>query len=111
MRAYDIAALNISGTDAAIFTAKTRNLDAGEVIESCPYNIPRKASDGTMAKCDMGYDSVFNRLQPASGKVDNLLPFSVLFCPRVSYNALDLPGSGNKLPLARAGPTAGTMGT
>jgi hypothetical protein len=111
MRACGNPALNISGTDAVIFTAKTRNLDAGEVIESCPYNIPRKASDGTMAKCDMGYDRVYNGFQPACVKVDNLFPFSVLFCSRLSYNGLDLPGSGNKLPLARAGPTAGTMET
>ena len=78
-----------------IYTTKTRNLDAAEIIKSCPYNIPRKASDGTLAKCDMCYDRVFNGLQPACVKVDNLLPFSVLFCPRVSYNGLGLPGKGH----------------
>jgi formate dehydrogenase iron-sulfur subunit len=44
-------------------------LDAAEIIESCPYNIPRKAADGTLAKCDMCYDRVFNGLQPACVKV------------------------------------------
>jgi Fe-S-cluster-containing dehydrogenase component len=81
MRAYDIAALNISGTDAAIFTAKTRNLDASEVIESCPYNIPRNDSDGTLAKCDMDYDRVFNGLQPACVKVIIFSPFLFYFAP------------------------------
>ena len=56
-------------TGAVIFTAKTKHLDAAEILEACPYNIPRKASDGTLAKCDMCYDRVFNGLQPACVKV------------------------------------------
>lgn len=56
-------------TGAVIYTANTRGLNAAEIIESCPYNIPRKASDGTLAKCDMCYDRVFNGLQPACVKV------------------------------------------
>ena len=56
-------------TGAVIYTAKTKQLDAAEITESCPYNIPRKASDGTLAKCDMCYDRVFNGLQPACVKV------------------------------------------
>jgi formate dehydrogenase iron-sulfur subunit len=56
-------------TGAVIYTANTRKLDAPEIIESCPYNIPRKASDGTLAKCDMCFDRVFNGLQPACVKI------------------------------------------
>ncbi len=56
-------------TGAVIYTAQTRNLDAGEIIESCPYDIPRQTSDGTLSKCDMCYDRVFNGLTPACVKV------------------------------------------
>ncbi|MDO9566518.1 MAG: 4Fe-4S dicluster domain-containing protein [Candidatus Desulfaltia sp.] len=52
-------------TGAIIFTANTKRLNAAEIIESCPYNIPRKASDGTLAKCDMCLDRVENGLPPA----------------------------------------------
>jgi len=52
-------------TGAVIFTANTKNLDADEIIESCPYNIPRQAADGTLAKCDMCHDRVTNGLPPA----------------------------------------------
>ena len=52
-------------TGAVIFTANTKNLDAAEIIESCPYNIPRQAADGTLAKCDMCNDRVTNGLLPA----------------------------------------------
>ena len=52
-------------TGAIIFTANTKHLNADEIIESCPYNIPRKAPDGTLAKCDMCIDRVENGLPPA----------------------------------------------
>ena len=52
-------------TGAVMFTANTQNLFADEIIESCPYNIPRKAADGTLAKCDMCNDRVTNGLLPA----------------------------------------------
>ncbi len=52
-------------TGAIIFTSKTKNLDADAIIESCPYNVPRKASNGTLAKCDMCLDRVHNGLKPA----------------------------------------------
>ena len=55
-------------TGAVIYTASTRGLNAEEIIESCPYNIPRKAEDGTLAKCDMCIDRVHNGLQPACVK-------------------------------------------
>lgn len=53
---------------AVIYTAATKNLDAAEIIESCPYNIPRKAADGTLAKCDMCYDRIAAGMQPACVK-------------------------------------------
>lgn len=52
-------------TGAILYTEQTRNLDADEIIGSCPYNIPRKAPDGTLAKCDMCNDRVHNGLKPA----------------------------------------------
>jgi len=55
-------------TGAVIYTANTRDLDAEEVIESCPYNIPRKGPNGALAKCDMCLDRVQNGLLPACVK-------------------------------------------
>ncbi len=53
-------------TGAVIYTAATKGLgNIDDVIESCPYNIPRQAPDGTLAKCDMCLDRVQNGLQPA----------------------------------------------
>jgi len=52
-------------TGAIIYTKNTKKLDADEINGSCPYNIPRKASDGTLAKCDMCNDRVHNGLKPA----------------------------------------------
>jgi len=51
-------------TGAVIFTSNTKGLNTDEIIESCPYNIPRKAPDGTLAKCDMCLDRVENGLLP-----------------------------------------------
>jgi formate dehydrogenase iron-sulfur subunit len=58
-----------AASGAVIYTANTRDLSADEIRESCPYNIPRKAEDGTLAKCDMCSDRVENGLQPACVKV------------------------------------------
>jgi formate dehydrogenase iron-sulfur subunit len=55
-------------TGGVIYTAFTKNLDADEIIESCPYNIPRKGPDGILAKCDMCLDRVQNGLAPACVK-------------------------------------------
>ncbi|MBW2654697.1 MAG: 4Fe-4S dicluster domain-containing protein [Deltaproteobacteria bacterium] len=52
-------------TGAILYTTETKKLDADEIISSCPYNIPRKAADGTLAKCDMCNDRVHNGLKPA----------------------------------------------
>jgi formate dehydrogenase iron-sulfur subunit len=58
-----------AATGAVIYTANTRELDAADIRDSCPYNIPRKAEDGTLAKCDMCNDRVENGLLPACVKV------------------------------------------
>ena len=63
-------------TGAVIYTSNTKGLNADEIIESCPYNIPRKASDGTLAKCDMCLDRVEN----------GLLPICVKTCPTGAMN-------------------------
>lgn len=55
-------------TGAIIYSANTKELDAEEVISACPYNVPRKAKDGTLAKCDMCHDRVKNGLTPACVK-------------------------------------------
>lgn len=56
-------------TGAVIYTAKTRELDTTKIREACPYDIPRNAKDGTLAKCDMCNDRVENGLAPACVKV------------------------------------------
>ena len=61
-------------TGAVIYTAKTKALKAKEIIESCPYNIPRKGKDGTLAKCDMCFDRVQNGLLPACVKTSRPAP-------------------------------------
>ncbi len=55
-------------TGAVLYTLQTRTLFPDEIIESCPYNIPRAADDGTLAKCDMCIDRVHNGLEPACVK-------------------------------------------
>jgi formate dehydrogenase iron-sulfur subunit len=58
-----------AATGAVIYTSNTRELNAAEIRESCPYDIPRQAEDGTLAKCDMCSDRVENGLAPACVKV------------------------------------------
>jgi len=57
-----------AATGAVIYTSYTKGLDADEIVEACPYNIPRKAADGTLAKCDMCLNRVRNGLAPACVK-------------------------------------------
>lgn len=52
-------------TGAVIYTKYTKDLYIDDVLYSCPYNIPRPAPDGTIAKCDMCNDRVHNNLAPA----------------------------------------------
>lgn len=64
--AYDERAIyRDPATGAVIYTQETRRLDAEEIIGACPYNIPRKAADGTLAKCDFCNDRIHNGLKPA----------------------------------------------
>jgi formate dehydrogenase iron-sulfur subunit len=51
-----------------LYTRVTKDLDADSIISSCPYNIPRKGPDGSLAKCDMCNDRVSNGLLPACVK-------------------------------------------
>ncbi|MFZ0135186.1 MAG: 4Fe-4S dicluster domain-containing protein [Desulfobacterales bacterium] len=56
-------------TGAVVYTPVTKELNnTDEVIESCPYNIPRKAPDGALTKCDMCLDRVQAGLAPACVK-------------------------------------------
>jgi formate dehydrogenase iron-sulfur subunit len=55
-------------TGAVLYTKVTKDLDADSIIQSCPYNIPRKGADGSLAKCDMCIDRVSNGLLPACVK-------------------------------------------
>lgn len=54
-----------AATGAVQYTKETQKLDADEIIDACPYNIPRKAVDGTLAKCDMCNDRIHNGMKPA----------------------------------------------
>jgi formate dehydrogenase iron-sulfur subunit len=57
-----------AASGAIIYTAHTKNLYAQDIIDSCPYNIPRQGPDGYLAKCDMCLDRVQNGLLPACVK-------------------------------------------
>ncbi|OGR22246.1 MAG: formate dehydrogenase [Desulfobacterales bacterium RIFOXYA12_FULL_46_15] len=52
-------------TGAILYTKETKKLAADDIIGSCPYNVPRKAEDGTLAKCDMCNDRIHNGMRPA----------------------------------------------
>jgi formate dehydrogenase iron-sulfur subunit len=57
-----------AATGAILYTDQTRRVGASDVIEACPYNVPRKAPDGTLAKCDMCNDRIHNGELPACVK-------------------------------------------
>jgi len=62
------AVYNDGATGAILYTAQTRNVDTDSVIQSCPYNVPRQAADGTLAKCDLCNDRIHNGELPACVK-------------------------------------------
>ena len=56
-------------TGAVLYTDKLKNMDAIDLIEACPYNIPRvQAETGYISKCTMCVDRVHNGLLPACVK-------------------------------------------
>ncbi len=55
-------------TGAVIYTSKTQNLKADEIIGACPYSVPRGDKNGMLAKCTMCNDRVKNGMQPACVK-------------------------------------------
>jgi formate dehydrogenase iron-sulfur subunit len=59
------AVFQSKATGAVIYTKGTKDLDVDAIIEGCPYNIPRKAADGSLGKCDMCIDRVSNGRLPA----------------------------------------------
>lgn len=63
------AVIQDPATGAVFYTEKTKEVPFDEVRSSCPYNIPRKAEDGTIVKCTMCIDRVSNGLLPACVKV------------------------------------------
>lgn len=64
----DSAIYKDEATGAILYTANTKELAADDIIESCPYNVPRKTKDGTLAKCDLCNDRVHNGELPACVK-------------------------------------------
>jgi len=58
-----------SETGAVLYTDKLKKANAKDVIEACPFNIPRvQKGTGYMSKCTMCYDRVHNGLEPACVK-------------------------------------------
>jgi formate dehydrogenase iron-sulfur subunit len=64
------------GTGAVVYTSKTRNLNAEDIIGVCPYDVPRRDKDGFLAKCTMCNDRVKHGAEPACVKA----------CPTSSLN-------------------------
>lgn len=70
------AAIVDKTTGAVLYNSKTQKADFEEVRASCPYDIPRKAPDGSIVKCDM-----------CNGRVTRgLLPACVKACPTGTMN-------------------------
>ena len=56
-------------TGAVLYTERTRGLNAREIREACPYDIPRlDPATGVLTKCNMCIDRVSNGLLPACVK-------------------------------------------
>ena len=58
-----------SQTGAVLYTDKLKKANANDIIEACPFNIPRvQKGTGYMAKCTMCFERVHNGLLPACVK-------------------------------------------
>ncbi len=58
-----------SQTGAVLYTDKLKKANASEIIEACPFNIPRaQKGTGYLAKCTMCFERVHNGLLPACVK-------------------------------------------
>jgi formate dehydrogenase iron-sulfur subunit len=56
-------------TGAVIYTDKTKNLRAKDILDACPYNIPRADKKSKLlVKCTMCFDRVKNGMLPACVK-------------------------------------------
>ena len=55
-------------TGAVVYTSKTKQLKAEEVIGVCPYDVPRRNEEGALAKCTMCNDRVRQGMEPACVK-------------------------------------------
>jgi len=55
-------------TGAVVYTSKTQNLKAEDIIGVCPYDVPRPDKSGFLAKCTMCNDRVKNGMKPACVK-------------------------------------------
>ena len=76
-------------TGAILYTEVTKELATDDIIQSCPYNVPRKGAGGALAKCDMCNDRIHN------GK----LPACVKTCPT---GAMNFGPRAEMIQLARA---------
>ena len=55
-------------TGAVVYTSRTQNLKAEDIMGVCPYDVPRRGKDGLLAKCTMCNDRVKNGMEPACVK-------------------------------------------
>ena len=55
-------------TGAVVYTSETQKLKAAEIIAVCPYDVPRRDKDGSLAKCTMCNDRVKQGGKPACVK-------------------------------------------
>jgi formate dehydrogenase iron-sulfur subunit len=62
------AAIRDETTGAVVFNSKTQKAPFEEVRNSCPYDIPRQAADGSIVKCTMCNERVTRGLLPACVK-------------------------------------------
>jgi formate dehydrogenase iron-sulfur subunit len=50
------------------YISETENLATEDIIGACPYDIPRSAKNGVLAKCTMCNDRVKKAMEPACVK-------------------------------------------